>query len=55
MTNYEKIKSMRIEEMAELLQESPFCTMVEDDCIYGWHENDCVAHAKEWLNSEVEE
>lgn len=55
MTNYEKIKNMSVKEMAELLQESPFCTLVEGECIYGWHESDCEAHAMKWLNSIVED
>lgn len=54
MTNYEKIKNMSVEEMAEFLQESPFCTLVGGECIYGWHECDCEAHAMKWLNLEAE-
>lgn len=56
MTNYEKIKNMSIGGMAELLQESPFCALVEGgECIYGWHECDCEAHAMKWLNSIAED
>lgn len=55
MTNYEKIKNMSVEEMAELLQESQFCMFVHGtECIYGWHESDCKEHAKQWLESEVD-
>lgn len=56
MTNYEKIKSMSITEMADFLSdERPYCTLAKSDCIYGWHENDCAAHAEQWLESEAEE
>lgn len=56
MTNYEKIKNMSVEEMAEFLQNSqPYCTLSEGDCVNGWHGYTCDKHAKQWLNSEVEE
>ena len=57
MTNFEKIKAMSVEEMADFLTEnpSPFCENQEFECIYGWHESDCRGHAKQWLESEVEE
>lgn len=55
MTNYEKIKSMSIEEMAKFFDNPrPFCTLEESDCINGWHGYSCEEHAKQWLNSEVE-
>lgn len=51
MTNYEKIKNMSVKEMAELLQESPFCKLVNGaECICH-----CEEHAKQWLNSEVKQ
>ena len=58
MTNYEKIKAMSVEEMADFLIEDPipFCENYGGlECIYGWHESDCRGHAKQWLESEVEE
>ena len=51
VTNYEKIKQMSIQELAEFLGQKPYCTLNEVDCIYGWHGNDCAKHAKEWLES----
>ena len=67
MTNYEKIKNMSIEEMAEWLDEilseraCSLCTMKDiDQC--GYEEQDyfgrialCVRNRKQWLESEVEE
>ncbi len=55
MTNYEKIKNMSVEEMAEWLQEDIsgcFC------CIYGRDftcPNTCIYGIKQWLEREVEE
>lgn len=56
MTNFERIKSMTVEEMASFMGLKPYCTLRNGiDCIYGWHDCDCQKHAKEWLESEVEE
>lgn len=62
MTNYERIKNMSVEEMAEFIHEIsmadqnglPYCSIdiaYERDCTC----DDCVQHTAEWLNSEVEE
>ena len=57
MTNYERIKDMTVEEMAEWLEKIPvgcdFCPAREfcDMNIY----NTCENIFKEWLESEVEE
>lgn len=56
MTNYEKIKNMSVEEIAEFLQNpQPYCTLGNGDCINAGYAYTCEAHAMEWLNSEVEE
>lgn len=53
MTNYEKIKAMSVEEMAEFIHG-----------LFGWEgscgfcktcDNDCIGGMKKWLESEVEE
>lgn len=56
MTNYDRIRNMSIEEMAEFITEQPsFCGMVNGiDCNYGWNGGDCINHAKQWLESEVQ-
>lgn len=55
MTNYERIKNMSIDEMAEFLADNDdnccFCTRrYEDVCLTP----DCKYHIKQWLESEVE-
>lgn len=54
MTNFEKIKNMSVEEMAEWLQN----TLKECDvCIYGEHNTcpcTCIYGITEWLESEAE-
>lgn len=60
MTNYEKIKNMSVEEMAEWLE-----NILEGECrLCGCDEAEncemclltfCLAHRKLWLESEVEE
>lgn len=56
MTNYEKIKSMSIEEMVKFLDNPrPFCTLEVSDYIDGRRGYSCEEHAKQWLNSEAEE
>ena len=66
MTNYERIKEMSVEEMAEmLLDESEnnftYCNYCNHQSYYAPHcqstdfETDCRYAVKEWLNSEVEE
>ena len=65
-TNYDKIKAMSVEEMAEmLLDESEnnytYCNYCNHQSYYAPHcsstdfETDCRYAVKEWLNSEVEE
>lgn len=55
MTNYEKIKNMTIEEMAECLQDGiNEC----DCCAYGLNfacPNTCIYGIKKWLETEVQE
>ena len=58
MTNYERIKSMSIDEMAE-------CSMLFFTCPYGTpyvgcemgkqFDDDCIQCTKHWLESEVQE
>ena len=55
MTNYEKIKQMSIEEIAELFPCPYQYILNEEECIHGWHEYDCIKCTKQWLESEVEE
>ena len=56
MINFERIKSMTVEEMASFMGTKPYCTLRNGiDCIYGWHDCQCKEHAKEWLEAEVEE
>ena len=49
MTNFERIKNMSVEEMAEFLGKKPYCTLYKSDCIYGWHGSDCTQHEKNGL------
>lgn len=58
MNNFEKIKQMTVDEMAEMLrefQDNPvyLCTFVSpcDKCSYA----DCLTNTKQWLLQEVEE
>lgn len=55
MTNYEKIKQMSVEEMAEWLKDA----LKECDvCVYGKQNicpETCVYGVKQWLEREVEE
>lgn len=66
MTNYDRIKAMSVEEMAEILldvRENHFtyCNYCSHQSYYAPHcsstdfETDCRYAVKEWLNSEVEE
>ena len=48
MTNYEKIKNMSIEEMAEIFCKKDF------DANEKCPECDCISCNKEWLESEIE-
>ena len=57
MTNYEKIKSMSVEEMAEFLGDTP---EICDFCVYegSCHNNlntNCIDGTKLWLEQEAEE
>lgn len=67
MTNYEKIKNMSVEDMAEWLDEIlsgngcySLCARKGDDCGY-WDKDEfervdlCIKNRKLWLESEVEE
>lgn len=56
MNNYEKIKSMTIDKMAEFLQDRSPC----DICVCDFDDYKCMAIGckdgiKQWLESEVEE
>lgn len=59
-TNYEKIKKMSIDEVADKMAAEGICPYKKepyDECKYGWHkqEQSCEDCIKEWLNQEVEE
>lgn len=56
MTNFEKIKSMGIEELAKELQGYTSCDFcpIGEFC-YGHPELSCVDKVKIWLESEVDE
>ena len=55
MTNFEKIKNMSVEEMAEFLQNPrPYCTLGNGDCINAGYAYTCESHTMEWLESGVE-
>lgn len=57
MTNYERIKEMSVEEMAEfLLGDCDRCKQDSQYCLYNRYPDElpCKAGALEWLNSEVE-
>lgn len=49
MTNYEKIKNMTHEEMANLINKIVAYCFNDGECI------SCLSIIEEWLNSEVEE
>ena len=56
MTNFERIKEMSVEEMAEWLDSFDFtecncCTYTNSNC----HNVSCEDGHKQWLESEVEE
>lgn len=58
MTNFEYIKAMSIEEMAEVIAgDCDRCFQDAENCIYNRDPDElpCEAGALEWLNSEVEE
>lgn len=60
MTNYERIKGMSVEEMAELLAAEDgcetFCAFVKDGrCDSYGGDKPCNKGIELWLNSEVEE
>lgn len=65
MTNFEKIKQMSVEELAELLSFSFDCSECSEsqelnECPLvriRLHEcdRDCITHCKEWLENEAEE
>lgn len=54
MTNFEQIKGMNVEEMAEFLRDYDYC----DVCIYNrtpCRGRSCKDGIKQWLESEVED
>lgn len=51
MNNFEKIKAMDIDEMAEWLNKIE----CNEDCCRDWNCNECVNGFKQWLESEVRE
>lgn len=51
MTNFEKIKQMNVDEMAELLVDKFKC--LDCECVYNC--NACLFYIKRWLESEAEE
>ena len=57
-TNYEKIKAMSVDEMAELLERNAncekFCVFTTDE-VCNAHGNVCLEGITRWLESEVEE
>ena len=66
MTNYEKIKAMSVEEMAEMLIEQKSYGVAHEEYLLcpdgtefdGWDEKamkKAIEHTKRWLESEVEE
>lgn len=60
MTNFEKIKAMTVEEVANALKLYRFyedfvcCLCCNNDCIVN-NSEDCKLRIKKWLESEVEE
>ena len=60
MTNYDRIKSMSVDEMGELLAQRnlscmPFCKECENCNQNTFKYPLCIKGIKEWLESEVEE
>lgn len=58
MTNYEKIKNMSINEMAQSNLDFFACPYGQPyyDCEMGKHlDDDCIACTKQWLESECDE
>jgi hypothetical protein len=55
MTNYEKIKAMSVEEMAELIDDSPCNSCNYRQKGFSKCPQECEEGIKEWLESEVEE
>lgn len=57
MTKYEKIKSMSVEELAQMIADDMDCV----DCMFAYDDcekneyGDCFAMWLNWLNSEAEE
>ena len=49
MTNYERIKNMSVEEMANFINEIVAYCFNDEECV------SCLSIIEEWLNSEVEE
>lgn len=49
MTNYEKIKNMSVEEMANFINKIGAYCFYDSECV------SCISIIVKWLNSEVEE
>ena len=52
MNNFEKIKAMNIEEMAEFIVNPPCNDIFCEDCFCG--DENCQYHIKQWLQAESE-
>lgn len=56
ITNFDRIKAMSLEEMADNIFCRPFCALTKgEECLRWRKSGDCREHAKEWLESEVQE
>jgi hypothetical protein len=58
MTNYEKIKSMSIEEMAYFIDKLNYINGICEHCEYQYKDCStisCISALEQWLKSEVEE
>lgn len=55
MTNFEKIKQMSVEELAERLGRATYCTTCYYDTSICEEKDNCTECMKEWLESEVSE
>ena len=55
-TNFDRIKAMSVEKMAEFISKRPFCVLsVGEECLRWQHKGDCKEHARQYLESEVQE
>lgn len=51
MTNFEKIKNMSVEELADYISVMLDCRCCPANCLNA----ECIVAIEQWLNSEVEE